>query len=325
MVAIAAQSLPFAFARWSNVDQVEEQPLGTGLRLVAAVATAWVAATLSFVVGTSSPRRLRDVGAKAGMMDVDVTASMGMPNPAVQDAKERLMDLLEDSSLEEEVLRPEGKPMRGRVDEAIVRLERLNTQEEPVYSIELDGTWNVKYAGSYAPGLLSSPTRELALFLYGGGFSLGNALSSFAQGFWGQSLGVKLGSKKVQISGGRDVEASAKVEVAGRKETLTYKAELMPLSAQRMSEEVIALKLPDPIGDQDLPLELRRSILVTYLDEDMMIVRDESGVPEVLVKELAPVSPTIVAEEQAPVDSTNSSAESDEDRALLDAAESEAS
>eukprot|EP00439_Symbiodinium_sp_Y106_P013399 s1589_g1.t3 len=296
---------------------------GAALGLVAAVAAAWAAATLSFVLGTSSPRRLRDVGAKAGMMDVDVTASMGMPNPAVQDAKERLMDLLEDSSLEEEVLRPEGKPMRGRVDEAIVRLERLNTQEEPVYSIELDGTWNVKYAGSYAPGLLSSPTRELALFLYGGGFSLGNALSSFAQGFWGQSLGVKLGSKKVQISGGRDVEASAKVEVAGRKETLTYKAELMPLSAQRMSEEVIALKLPDPIGDQDLPLELRRSILVTYLDEDMMIVRDESGVPEVLVKELAPVSPTIVAEEQAPVDTTNSSAASDEDRALLDAAESE--
>ena len=56
------------------------------------------------------------------------------------------MDLLEDSSLEEEVLRPEGlenavilqdaavicsllflsagKPMRGRVDEAIIRLER---------------------------------------------------------------------------------------------------------------------------------------------------------------------------------------------------------
>ncbi|CAE7563595.1 PAP13 [Symbiodinium pilosum] len=178
------------------------------------------------------------------------------------------MDLLDDSSLEEEVLRPEGKPMRGRVDEAIVRLERLNTNEEPVYSVELDGTWNVRYAGSYAPGLLSSPTRELALFLYGGGFSLGNALSSFAQGFWGQSLGVKLGSKKVQITGGRDVEASAQVEVGGRKETLTYKAELMPLSAARMSEEVVALKLPDPIGNQDLPLELRRSILVTYLDED---------------------------------------------------------
>jgi len=189
----------------------------------------------------------------------------------------------------------------------------------------LDGSWNVKYAGSYAPGILSSPTRELALFLYGGGFSLGNALSSFAQGFWGQSLGVKLGSKQVQITGGRDVEASAQVEVAGRKETLTYKAELMPLSAARMSEEVTALKLPDPIGNQDLPLEIRRSILVTYLDKDMMIVRDESGVPEVLVKELSAVPPAAPTEVVA--DSSNTSADpmTDEDRALLDAAESEAS
>lgn len=68
---------------------------------------------------------------------------------------------------------------------------RMNSNDEPVYSPELDGTWMVKpcprwyvrcrvpcwrclvgslkqprYAGSYAPGLLSSPTRELALFLY---------------------------------------------------------------------------------------------------------------------------------------------------------------
>jgi len=185
-----------------------------------------VGASLSFVAGFSGSSRLQRLAARAGpptvtdVQEAEATAATG----ALKDAKERLMDLLEDSSLEEEVLRPEGKPMRGRVDEAIIRLERLNTNEEPVYSVDMDGTWMVKYTGSYAPGLLSSPTRELALFLYGGGFSLGNALSSFAQGFWGQTAGVKLGSKTVQITGGRDVEASAEVEVAGRKETLNYKA-----------------------------------------------------------------------------------------------------
>ncbi|CAK9053110.1 Putative plastid-lipid-associated protein 13 [Durusdinium trenchii] len=200
-----------------------------------------------------------------------------------------------------------------------------------------------RYAGSYAPGLLSSPTRELALFLYSaepptpvtdwsGGFSLGNALTSFASGFWGQSFGVKLGSKKVEIMGGRDVEAQAEIEVAGKKETLRYKAELMPLSASRMSEEVVSLKLPEPIGNQDLPLELRRSILVTYLDEEMMIVRDESGVAEVLVKELSAVAPKMVPEEQVEVTNMSNTSStvakdviSEEDRALLDAAESEAS
>eukprot|EP00404_Azadinium_spinosum_P057296 CAMPEP_0180781424 /NCGR_PEP_ID=MMETSP1038_2-20121128/47655_1 /TAXON_ID=632150 /ORGANISM="Azadinium spinosum, Strain 3D9" /LENGTH=177 /DNA_ID=CAMNT_0022817269 /DNA_START=20 /DNA_END=549 /DNA_ORIENTATION=- len=161
-------------------------------------------------------------------------------------------------------------------------LERLNMCSEPVYSESIDGTWKVRYAGSYAPGLLSSPTR----FLYGGGFSLGNALSSFTQGFWGQSLGLKLGSRTVQIENGRSVVAKAEVDVAGRKEVLTYTAELMPLSAQRMSEEVTSFELPSPLGkQQDLPLELRRSIHVTYLDEEVLVVRDESGVPEVLVRQ----------------------------------------
>merc|ERR1719433_1465232 len=65
----------------------------------------------------------------------------------------------------------------------------------------------------------------------------------------------------------------------------------MPLSGRRMSEEVVTVTLPEPFGKQDLPLELRRSILVTYLDEELMVVRDESGVAEVLKRELAEVVP----------------------------------
>lgn len=229
-----------------------------------------------------------------------------------------------DSTLASEVLRPEGKPMRGRVDEAIVRLERFNPSEEPVYSDKMDGTWNVKYAGSYSPGLLSSPTRELALFLYGGGFSLGNALSSFAEGFWGQTVGVKVESKKVKISGGREAEATAMVKVAGREDTFSYKAELMPLSSSRFSEEVVSVQLPDPLGKQTLPLELRRSVLVTYLDEDMMIVRDESGVPEVLVKEISEVQPKIeTTQASAGTEATTTTSE-EQDRLLLEIAGSEA-
>mmetsp|Transcript_56785 Transcript_56785/g.183933 ORF Transcript_56785/g.183933 Transcript_56785/m.183933 type:complete len:323 (+) Transcript_56785:59-1027(+) len=203
----------------------------------------------------------------------------------VSDAKAALMELVKDGDTLEEVLRTEGKPTRGRINEAILKLERLSPTVDPVYSEMLDGTWNILYTGTFAPGLLSSPTRELALFLYGGGFSLGNALSSFASGFWGQNLGVTLASKTVKIVAGRDVEASVEVEVAGQRRKLSYTAELMPLSAQRMSEEVVSVNLPDPLGKQDLPLELRRSIIVTYLDDEVMVVRDESGVPDVLVRE----------------------------------------
>merc|ERR1719410_1190068 len=207
------------------------------------------------------------------------------------------MDFISDATLAQEVMRPEGKPMRGQLDEMITMLERSSPCEEPAYSELLDGTWNVKYSGSYAPGLLSSPTRELALFLYGGGFSLGSALSSFVEGFWGQNLGLALDSKSLKITDGRDVQASAEVTIGGNKERLSYTAELFPLSGRRVSEEVLSFDLPPPLGKQDVPFELRRSILITYLDGTLMIVRDESGVPEVLVREeSANESPTQIPE-----------------------------
>lgn len=213
-------------------------------------------------------------------------------NDAVIEAKARLLDFLSDETLPREVLRLEGKSIRGQVDELIALLERLNVCGEPAYSKLLDGTWMVKYSGSYAPGLLSSPTRELALFLYGGGFSLGSALSSFVQGFWGQTLGLGLGAKTLRIESGQEVEATAELDIAGRKEVLSYTAELMPLSARRLSEDIRSLNFPGPLGKRDAPFELRRSILVTYLDEEVMIVRDESGVPEVLVRDFSQLAPT---------------------------------
>jgi len=227
--------------------------------------------------------------------ETQMAAGAGAATDQCASVKAKLMDLLGDDLLPQEVLRPEGKPTRGRLDETILELERLNPSEEPVYSELIDGSWIVKYSGSYAPGLLSSPTRELALFLYGGGFSLGNVLNSFANGFWGQNLGVKVLAKKVTIFAGRDVDAKAEVEVGGQKDSLCYSAELMPLSGRRMSEEIISVNLPDPVGKQDLPLELRRSILVTYLDEEIMVVRDESGVSEVLVREMVNVAPSAPA------------------------------
>mmetsp|Transcript_109 Transcript_109/g.285 ORF Transcript_109/g.285 Transcript_109/m.285 type:complete len:308 (+) Transcript_109:83-1006(+) len=275
----------------------------------------------AFVVGlmpTGQPFRSQlSKGSRVGMAAIGAKDKEG--------AKAALMDIINDEVVQQEVLRPEGKPTRGRVDEAIVQLERMNPTMEPVYSELLDGVWKVKYSGSYAPGLLSSPTRELALFLYGGGFSLGNALSSFADGFWGQSLGLRTGSKTVEIKGGRDVDAKAELEVAGQITNLEYQAELMPLSAVRMSEEVITLELPEPLGKRDVPLELRRSILITYLDDEVMIVRDESGVPDVLERQGIAVSSSMSSVETSVTPDSASPIAADEDIEGDDPLSSEAS
>jgi len=270
----------------------QQRPRGLLPSLLTASAVALLAPGLpSFVLGAGRPAerpRLRTFLVAAS----DGSASSS-PALAVEDAKAQLMELLADATLAAEVLTPEGRPARGRVSEAILRLEALNPNSEPVYSEDLDGTWKVKYTGSFAPGLFPSPTRELAMFLYGGGYSLGNLLTSFAAGFWGQAVGVKEGPRSVRIQGGRDVDAKATIEVAGQTQTVSYAAELMPLSARRMSEEVLSVELPGPAGKQDLPFELRRTMLITYLDGEVMVVRDESGVPEVLTKELTEVVPLV--------------------------------
>lgn len=94
-------------------------------------------------------------------------------------------------------------------------------------------------------------------------------------------MGVKLGSKKVTITAGRDVEAEAEVEVAGQKDGNRKPAALGLLhwyptgdlelqgridASQCLPHErrgvwqlekaldvpqVVSLKLPDPIGNQD--------------------------------------------------------------------------
>mmetsp|Transcript_52308 Transcript_52308/g.113377 ORF Transcript_52308/g.113377 Transcript_52308/m.113377 type:complete len:325 (+) Transcript_52308:63-1037(+) len=258
--------------------------------LLFGASAALVAFTPGFV-GAAAPTSLRgEPRFQSTALEAGTSLKME-PSEKREKAKADLLDLLDDPTVAQEVLRPEGKPTRGRVDELVLALERYNDCVDPAYSELLDGSWKVKYSASYAPGLLSSPTRELALFLYGGGFSLGSALSSFVDGFWGKSLGLKLSSKALKIQDGRDVSASAELEVAGRQETLKYMAELMPLSGQRMSEEILSVDI-GPLGKQDLPLELRRSFLITYLDEEVMVVRDESGAAEVLLRSYrAPPAP----------------------------------
>ena len=49
--------------------------------------------------------------------------------------------------------------------------QSTNPTRTPATSPLLNGVWNLKVVGSYGSSKITSPTREIALFLYSGGYS----------------------------------------------------------------------------------------------------------------------------------------------------------
>ena len=71
---------------------------------------------------------------------------------------------------------------RADINEALLKLERMNPTDDPAVSPLLNGGWTLRYAGGYSnEWALPSPTRQLALFLYSGGYSPGLFALSLAQ------------------------------------------------------------------------------------------------------------------------------------------------
>jgi hypothetical protein len=62
---------------------------------------------------------------------------------------------------------------RMEVGEILTALERTNPTTEPSRSRLLNGVWELQFAGAPGPGLIDSPTREIALALYSTGYSAG--------------------------------------------------------------------------------------------------------------------------------------------------------
>ena len=71
---------------------------------------------------------------------------------------------------------------RAAINEALLKLEGVNPTDDPAFSLLLNGVWTLRYAGGYSSDwTLPSPTRQLALFLYSGGYSPGLFALSLAQ------------------------------------------------------------------------------------------------------------------------------------------------
>lgn len=169
------------------------------------------------------------------------------------------------------------------VNELLLKVERANPTEAPATSPLLNGVWELVYTGGYSDGLLASPTRQLALFLYAGGYTPGNFGLQLAR-LLPASL-IDIGDISVSISREQPrAESSTTVKVGNSDVDVKIVTTLETESDVRLKETYTQLSAAG--RDVDVPdaLQYSRLLYVTYLDDDLMVVRDESGVPEILVR-----------------------------------------
>lgn len=175
---------------------------------------------------------------------------------------------------------------RAEINEVLLKLEALNPTTEPAQSPLLNGIWELRYAGGYtSTGSLLSPTRQLALFLYSGGYS---------PGLFALQLAKQLPSNLVDIVGSLDitisraaprVESSVKVKtLLGGESSVKVKSNLEVLSEIRLRETYESATVLEKVVDLPKFLQYTRDIYVTYVDEDLLVIRDGSGVPELLIR-----------------------------------------
>jgi len=215
---------------------------------------------------------------RAAVADVEAEAYDGSPGEALVN---NILDLMPSQFT---TVSPE---QRSAINEALYKLEALNPTDAPATSPLLNGVWSLRYCGGYTPEFaLPSPTRQLALFLYDGGYSPGVFAYTIAQSLPKQL--VETENLEITISRQNPrIEASIGVKLLGGAidGKVAVTARLDVESGIRLRETYQAAEvLGQPARDLPLQLQYARDLYVTYLDDDLLIVRDGSGVPEVLVR-----------------------------------------
>lgn len=176
---------------------------------------------------------------------------------------------------------------REEVNELILSLSATNPTEMPARSSLLNGKWECLYAGSPGAGLFDSPTRPLALALYAAPLSpsvLAQALAKLP--FDAASIDWQKVTIVSPEAGQPRVTAEASVTFFGSaSNVVSLRANLMPSSDVSLRESFVEA---DVLGQRSLlpgPLALSRTLSVAYLDSELLIIRDEGGLPNVLKRD----------------------------------------
>jgi len=233
--------------------------------------TACIAAALAYAPPLGRPTRLpaSTVARSAPIVAQDVAAT-----------KSDLMRMLMDG------LRT-PKDLQGDINEALLTIERTNPTSSPAQSPLLNGVWALQYAGALAPGVVDSPTRELALSIYSSSYNAGVLKELLNKLPFDASLNDVTISIASMEAGQPRVSTEAAVSLLGAPRSVKFFCNLQPISGVRLREVFIE---GEAFGFRSLlpgPLSFSRQLFVTFLDDELCILRDESGVADVLVRKEA--------------------------------------
>lgn len=167
---------------------------------------------------------------------------------------------------------------RVMVNELLVKLERTNPTQSPATSPLLNGEWDLVYAGGRGPGLLAFPP------LLAGAAAAARAPDGL----------VQLRRTKVAISRTQPrVLASGEAALLGGlgpfapqlAVALAVESTLEAESDLRLKETYFSVAVGGSKA-VEVPKQaaFSRLLFVTYLDDDLLVARDECGAPEILLR-----------------------------------------
>ncbi|KAL1293559.1 hypothetical protein HN51_054213 [Arachis hypogaea] len=213
-------------------------------------------------------------------------------------AKESLLLAFKDAGGFEALVSGKTTDMqRIDVNERITGLERLNPTPRPTTSPFLEGRWNFEWFGSGSPGLFAArlifenfPSSIASLSKMDVFIKDGNANITANMNLLNSIESKLIISTKLSVEGPLRMKEEY---VEGTLVSPTIIEDRVPEQLKgALGQAVNAVQqLPVPIRDAvssglKVPLSnsIQRLFMISYLDEEILIIRDTSGMPEVLTR-----------------------------------------
>lgn len=213
-------------------------------------------------------------------------------------AKEALLLAIKDAG-GENVLSAMTTSETARIDvnERIVSLERLNPTPRPTTSPLLEGLWQFKWIGARSPGQFAA--RVLLQRFPSAIATLSELNILILDGSAKATASIKVFNtiaSSVTLTSKLTVEGPLRLKeeyVEGLLSSPTIQEGAVPTQVQNAYEQLLNAiqRLPDVVKETfsngvKIPLArtFERQLLISYLDDEILVVRDGLGVPEVLLR-----------------------------------------